>query len=1107
MLKSRTVIITIFATLIAASTSNLRSQSTSEDFGKFDPGQVPEPKPASDAGERAIAKMRPAPGLKVELWAAEPMLANPVALNFDNKGRCYLVETWRFEHGVIDLRNHMDWLDDDLASKSVEDRIALVRRKMGPNYRSFAKFPDVVRLLEDTRGEGKADKSTVFAEFHGLADGIAAGVVTRKDNVYLTNIPNLWLLRDTKGTGKADEQKSLSYGYGIRYNFIGHDLHGPRFGPDGKLYFSIGDRAANVTQSVDGSHVENLESGSVFRCNPDGSKLEIFATGLRNPQSLAFDEYGNLFSGDNNPDYGDPARWVYVVEDGDSGWRVGYQYNHNPVGGGPWMNERLWQVQSNSTAAYLIPPVADLGAGPSGVAYYPGTGLSKEYERHFFECDFRGGFTGSGVHTFTLEPDGAGFKLTHLKNFIWDTLATDIVFGPQGGVYLTDWVEGWHVTGVGRIYHVFDSEVMNEPIVKEVKDLLATGFEKREPAELIKLLSHRDQRVRQEAQFELADRGASMIAPLSAPATKGESQLARIHAMWALGQIAEKNPDALKSVLPLISDPDAEIRAQAARLLGDHHVADAYDGLLKLLTDSHLRVRYFAAMGLGKLGTADAIPALITMLRENADKDVYVRHAGVDALVRLNNWDAIAGAAKDESRSVRMASLLAMRRLGRSEISQFLHDSDKQLVLEAARAINDLPIKGALPELASMLRKAEWPDYVMIRVVNANYRLGGADNARALAGYAADPSAPRRWRVAALQDLADWAKPGLRDRVTNATRPLPDRDPSVAREAAGPILASVLHNQPSSVIVAALDVIKKLNVRDASVLMQLAGDQTLSADVRAGAVSTMAAQNDPKLSDMVNLALKDPDEHVRSAAIVAMAKLPDAASRMIPLLDNGSVHEQQAAFEALGQIEGKAADSAIADWMDKLLLHHVKPELELDVLDAAQNRKVPQVAAKVERYNKLLSTSDPLAPYRVALQGGDAAEGGKIFRLRTDVSCIRCHTVNGTGGIVGPVLDGVGTRQNRQYLLESIVYPNAQIAKGFEGVILKLKDGRVLTGVVKKETDKDLQIIDADSHETTVPLADIALRQRGQSAMPEGLAQLLSRRDLRNLVEFLANLK
>ena len=1097
----------LIVALIALSVCSLplRSRAADEEFGKDDSG-IPKLQPASDAGERAIAKMTPAKGLKVELFAAEPMLANPVALNFDNLGRCYLVETWRLDHGVIDMRQHQDWLDDDLSSKTVEDRIALVRRKMGPNWRSFTKYPDVVRLIEDTKDTGKADKSTVFAEFHDLADGLASGVVIRKGNVYLTNIPNLWLLRDTKSDGHADVKKSLSYGYGIRYNFIGHDLHGPRFGPDGKLYFTIGDRAANIEKSVDGTHVEDLDSGCVFRCNTDGSQLEIFATGLRNPQSLAFDDYGNLFSGDNNPDYGDPARWVYIVEGGDSGWRVGYQWDHNPIGGGPWMNEHLWQEQKNSTAVYLIPPIKDLGAGPAGIAYYPGTGLSQEYDRHFFECDFRGGFTGSGVHTFTMEPDGAGFKMAKLDRFIWNTLGTDIVFGPRGGAYITDWVEGWKVSGVGRIYHVFDPEAMKDPIVKQVQELLAAGFEKRSSQELINLLGHRDQRIRQEAQFELADRGAEVIPLLGQTAQKGESQLARIHAIWAMGQIAVKAPQAMDPLLSLLTDNDAEIRAQAARVLGDHRNAKAYEALVKLLEDDSLRVRYFAAMGLAKLAKPEAIPGIIKMLRENADKDVYVRHAGVTALTKINNSDAIASAAKDESRSVRMAALLAMRRLARPEIAQFLHDSDPQLVLEATRAINDLPIVEALPQLASMVAKIDLPDYVMIRVINANYRLGTPEAARALAQFATT-DAPRRWRVAALQDLADWKSPGLRDKVTNATRPLPDRDPNVARDAAGPVLAGLLHNQPNSVIVAALDVINKLGVKDSRVLSHVASDQKLSAEVRASAINTMAQQDDPNLANVVNESMKDRDDRVRAAAIEAMVKLPDAPQRIAARLGKGTVREQQAAFAAIANVPGKDADGAVLSWLDKLLAHDVNPQLELDILEAAQKRRDPQLQQRLAKYEQSLSSSDLLAPYRVALYGGDAASGDKIFHLRADVSCVRCHTVHGTGGIVGPVLDGIGSRQSREYLLESIVFPNAKIAPGFEGVLLKLKDGRTVTGIVKKETDTELEVLDADSHQVTVPKADLVTRQRGQSAMPEDLVKFLSKRDLRDLVEYLASLK
>ena len=1133
MQKNRLAVAALLAAGFLFSVASNPLSAADEDFGKGEVGDIPKLRPASDAGERAMVKMKPAPGLKVSLWAAEPMMANPVALTFDDKGRCYVIETWRFEHGVIDMRGHADWLDDDLASTTVEDRLKLVHRKMGPNARTFAQEPDVVRLLEDTAGVGKADKSSVFAEFKDMADGVAAGICVRKNDVYVTNIPNLWLLKDTTGSGHADVKKVLSYGYGVRYNFLGHDLHGPRFGPDGKLYFSIGDRGVNIEKSVDGRHVKNVESGSVFRCNADGSGLEIFATGLRNPQSLAFDEYGNLFTGDNNPDYGDPARWVYVVEGGDSGWRVGYQWDHNPVGGGPWMWEKLWITQDKSNAAYLIPPIADKGAGPSGVAYYPGTGLSPAYDRHFFECDFRGGFTGSGVHTFTMEPQGAGFRIANEKEFLWDTLATDICFGPAGGAYVTDWVQGWKVSGVGRIYHVTDPEAMKDPIVEQVKNLLAEGFEKRSPEELIKLLAHRDQRVRREAQFELADRGAAM-APLlatfavgprqtsraqeyhvvletaheNATGTEDLRQLARIHAIWALGQIAEKSPAALDPIVSILDDADAEIRAQAARVLGDHRDAKAYDGFLKMLEDSNLRDRYFAAMGLAKLGRKEALPAIVNMIRENADKDVYVRHAGVTVLTDVDDWDAIQSAAKDESRSVRLAALLAMRRLARPEVASFLHDSDPQLVLEAARAINDLPIVAALPQLAALIRDLKLPDFVMLRVVNANYRLGTPEAAEALAKFAADPAAPQRWRIEALTDLQDWAKPFERDRVTDFVRPLPERDANVARQAAGQAVAAILNGAPDRVRVAALSLIQKLGVNDSTVLLHLVADNNLSTDVRIGALQALAGQNDPKLPEAIDAAMKNPIDGLRAAAIEAMARLPDAASRIEPLLDKGTVREQQAAYVALGATPGKSADDAIAKSLDEFLAHQVRPELQLDVLDAAAKRQSPEIQQRLQKVEASWDTAaDSLAPWRVSLQGGDATSGDKIFHERSDASCLRCHTVHGTGGIVGPVLDGIGTKQNRDYLLESIVYPNAKIAPGFEGVIVRLKDGKAVTGIVKKETPDQLELLDANGQKIEINKSDIQSRERGQSAMPEGFGKILSKRDLRDLVEYLASLK
>src|SRR5476651_1139052 len=304
---------------------------------------------ASDEWKKTVQRMKLPPGVKPDLWAAEPHVANIVSFAFDEKGRCFVAETFRLHHGVTDNRSHTYWIDDDLACRTVDDRVAMYKKHLKGKFATYEVDQDRVRMVEDTTGEGRADKSTVFAGgFKTAATGLGSGVLARNGKVWYTCIPDLWLLQDTKGTGRADVKKSLHTGYGVHVSFLGHDMHGLRFGPDGKLYFSIGDRGLHVETA--GKSISAPDTGSVLRCNPDGSELELFATGLRNPQELAFDELGNLFTGDNNADGGDAARWVHLVEGGDSGWRMSYQYLPNL---GVWNEEKLWHTQPTNTAAYL----------------------------------------------------------------------------------------------------------------------------------------------------------------------------------------------------------------------------------------------------------------------------------------------------------------------------------------------------------------------------------------------------------------------------------------------------------------------------------------------------------------------------------------------------------------------------------------------------------------------------------------------------------------------------------------------------------------------------------------------------------------------------------
>ena len=305
-------------------------------------------------------------------WAANGMTKDPVALSFDNVGRLYLVESARRASVDIDIRAHKDWLLDDLASDSFESMRAFFRRQMSPalseknkpwlkdrnadgihDYRDLTTISERVRALEDTDDDGVADKSTLYAEdINEEFTGVAAGVMPLDGDVLMTVYPDLWRLRDVDGDGKADERYSMFRGFGVHAAFDGHDLHGLTMGPEGKVYFSCGDNGFSI-ETREGNRLHHPNTGGVLRMNPDGSELEVFATGLRNVQEFDFDAYGNMFAVDNDGDLEDEReRAVYIAEGSDSGWRLNWQFRSlgwKKYNGGmtynPWTAEGMWKPQ------------------------------------------------------------------------------------------------------------------------------------------------------------------------------------------------------------------------------------------------------------------------------------------------------------------------------------------------------------------------------------------------------------------------------------------------------------------------------------------------------------------------------------------------------------------------------------------------------------------------------------------------------------------------------------------------------------------------------------------------------------------------------------------
>lgn len=1138
-------------------------------------GQRPK---VSGQAEETLSRLRLADKeLQVAVWAAEPLLANPVAFCFDERGRAFIAETNRFGRGVPDTRSHMYWLDDDLANRTIDDLLAMYKKH---KYQGYEKYVDQLRLVWDGSGNGRADKSTVFSGgYNRPQDGLAAGVLAWHGRVYFACIPDLYLLQDNDHDGIAEVKKSLFTGFGPTVQFLGHDLHGLCLGPDGRLYFSIGDRGFHVV-TKEGRRLLYPNMGAVLRCELDGSRLEVVHWGLRNPQELAFDALGYLFTFDNNSDAGDRARWVYVMEGGDSGWRGGYQYGtlyHTPAtpqgNRGPWNVERLWHLPHPEQPAWIIPPIGHLGNGPAGIVYYPGVGLPEQYNNSFFACDFTADPNSSVIWNVAFRPQGGGFALLRSEPFLRGIVPTDCDFGPDGAFYWSDWVGGWDPPGKGRLFRVVAPQVQRQPIVQQTRQLWQEGFGHRSLAELQELLGHPHQKVRWEAEWELVSRRAD--APLRATALAVQApRLARLHALWGLGILARQSPAvgpiptevraaALRTCIALLDDPDAEIRRVAAEQIGTalgwgqaaqvdaepsqppSHTPKHFPlhrRLAELIRDPEPHVRTAAALTYGKIGPAVEpqqpsewvayLKPLFEMLINNNNQDPYIRHAAVVGLYHAcrspeqlwTAWDHYRQHnAQGNHPALRLGMVLTLRRHRSPRITAFLEDADERIVAEAARAIYEERVSEALPALARLTDKPGLVDAIAYRAAAANYWLGDALAAERLARLAGRSQEADHLRIFALKLLADWVRPPRRDPITGLTLDLPHRDVTTVATAVrqqGPRLflgSEAVRRQ-------AAQTIARLRLQDfAPALVQTVRQEQADPALRVDALYALEALGYPELLVVAQQARQSAEPRLRAAARQVLSRRPpeDLLPEIARLLDDAHAPliERQEALLALGRWPqaSAAVDRLLADWLDRAANGQVPAELLLDLLEAVEERtRLPKVKLfaplqqKLQAYRqKQQKSPDPLAPYSEALNGGDPARGRDIVLNNPAVYCQRCHKLDGQGGDVGPPLNGLAAdpAKDRRYFLEAIVFPDARIAKGYETVILVLQDERTITGVVKSEDTDTIRLVTPENQEVVISKSDIASRRKGPSAMPSDLHTKLTRRQLRDLVAFLASLK
>lgn len=1040
-------------------------------------------------------------GLERSLVAEQPLLQNPVSLSVDVDGTIYVTETARRKVADLDIREfyNFGWVEHDVSHTSVEDRLAFFRKELD-GKKTFKKTSledwnkdgnidskdltaiseKVIRII-DKDGDGKYDTSNVFAEgFNTEVTGIAAGTLAWRGDVYATIAPDVWKLRDTTGDGKADKREALAHGFGIHIAYAGHDMHGLTLGPDGRIYWSIGDKGTNVT-SKEGKNFYAPHEGAVLRCYPDGSGFEIFARGLRNPQEIAFDQYGNLFSVDNDSDRkGERERFLHITEGSDTGWRNYYQYRDPKYN--PWMAESIWEPSGEFQPAYITPTNANYSDGPAGFAFNPGTALNEKYHNAFFMSEFPKG----NLRSFKVKPKGATFDMTDEHLVLSGPMNVGVTFGPDGALYSADWAGGYPLNEKGAIWKLDDPSIAGNATREEVAKMLKDGPTKTSTTDLVKQLSHPDQRIRLDAQWELAKRNAKdeFIAAASA---QGADEMTVIHSLWGMAQIKAFDPALFTQ---LIKSENSEIRAQAAKYAGESQ-PDPVSGLTALLSDKSAHVRFLAATSIWKLAMNESLDAGIAMLVENANADAYLRQAGVLVLTASSAEDIAEATLTHESAAVRLAAAVAFRRLESPLAARFLADSDPKVVSEAAHAIFDDPaIKEEYPALADLLRtnpRAMAP--AIRRSIAANRYLADAKSASRLAVFAADTSNPEDLRIAALESLASWTESSKLNPVDGRYDPLEAADSAFAKPAYASVAAAIEHSagsKPFSKIAAR--VAKNLgilaNVND---LLKEALDTNLDPEARIRSLAALQRSKPGEFAKILPELLKDKSAGVRSYTAAALAeKNPSAVIEYAKqaIEKSKDIPERQQAVLLLGKMK---------DLSSKALL---------DALAARATKDPSSESGILLELTETLPATAATFGTNASLSGGDAVLGEKVFNENLAAQCTACHRIGDEGSDVGPPLTEVG-KKDREYILESLVNPQAVVTSGYGMMSVKTKAGVTVSGALKDDSAEALTILLPDKSETIVNIADIESRTQPLSVMPP-MGAILNPRELRDLVEFLS---
>jgi quinoprotein glucose dehydrogenase len=1058
----------------------------------------------------AMTAAEAAPRFERTTWAEHESLGRAVAMAVDERGRVFVSQSGRSGgRGVFSVAGRRTRVEADAGIETVAQRTAMIRGWLEAgelndelaaagapaNRESFLRqFSESIILFEDRDGDGVAERRTGFAgAFNDEAAGPAGGLLAQDSTVSFACAPNLWLLDDPDKDDRANIRRILASGLGVRVG-LPENSPGPiTSGPDGRIYFAVGDRGFNV-RGADSINFHGPTRGAVFRCWPDGAGLEWFAGGFRSPAALAFDHSGTLFVIDES---------LRCVPEGfEGGWEA--TLNDDLVA------LRNWAAQSR---AWCLPPIGHVGDQVSDLLADPGFLLTGDPRGRFLAAKR------DGLSEVRLEPAGAGYRIVKTEWLESIAPGSKISVTPLGRILVLS-------PAAKSISSVVEPAAANSPGAREVAGFFKAGFKHRAVEELVPLLGHPDARVRLGAQSALVAKGwQEVVPPLVKVAVSDSSSPARRHAIWAMGGLARENPLLLTPLISLFESPDETVRMIAARVLAGAGCINAGPPLVRLLGDSSPAVRAAAAVGVGRLAPEGALEALLELAADAFAQDPFLRHAVVVGLSRLGDPYALAAATREDRRTpVRLAAVLALRRLESPLCSKFLRDGDPQVSLEAARAIYDTSIESAWPELAAMLdgdHGPARPDAEFLRLaLAASLRLGRPEDAARVAALAAraESDIPDDLRRMALDGLVSWDHPPEREPIWGRRSPCPPRAAGLARKAIAAHLPDMLKNSRGGAHATArrLESLLASSPATPAEIIAFIGNTNEPESMRLFYLRELAAQpsEGAHLESACRAALLDASaENLRTVAraLLMRRNSAEAAALARAALEGSHVPGKQ---EAIRQLDALRTDEG-----EKLLLKLLRSaggasaDLSIvpELLEAAERRERADGPngrdfreAVGHLRTALRSPIDTLRRWRAAGDGGDPMAGRLIYHSKI-ARCTECHAINGRGSGIGPDLAGIAARLSPAILLEAVVQPSARVASGHGFVTAIRNDGSVISGPLAESGRESITIRTAGVP-TSLRRADIRELSNPESPC-RPMGTLLTLRELRDLIAFLKSLK